>query len=156
MDFDTLQKAIENYLITLLQENEDVFLVDIKINPGNDIKVFLDADKGITIEKCIRINRALYKKIEEDSLFPNGDFALEVSSPGVDEPLKLKRQYLKNIGRTFEVLLNDETKKQGKLRSVNDDGISIEETEGKGKKTIMKITTILFIQIKHTKVLVTF
>ncbi len=156
MDFDTLQKAIENYIITLLQKNEDVFLVDIKINPGNDIKIFVDADNGITIEKCIRINRALYKQIEEGSLFPNGDFALEVSSPGVDEPLKLNRQYQKNIGRTVEVCLNDETKKQGKLRSVNDTDISIEETEGKGKKTIMKITTILFIQIKHTKVLVTF
>ncbi len=156
MDFDTLRKAIENYINNLLQKDEDVFLVNVKIHPGNDIKVFVDADNGITIEKCIRINRALYKQIEEDSLFPNGDFALEVSSPGVDEPLKLKRQYQKNIGRTVEVLLNDETKKQGKLRSISDDYVSIEETEGKGKKIAMKTTSILFIQIKHTKVLVTF
>ena len=156
MDFGTFQKAIENYVNTLLQETEDVFLVEVKANPGNEIKVFLDADKGITIEKCIRINRALYKQIEENSLFPNGDFALEVSSPGVDEPLKLRRQYQKNIDRIVEVLLNDETKKQGKLTSVNNDGISIEEIEGKGKKAITKKTNILFNQIKHTKVLVTF
>ena len=156
MDFDSLRKAIKNYINTLLQNDEDIFLVEVKVNPGNDIRVFLDADSGITIEKCIRINRALYKQIEEDSLFPNGDFALEVSSPGVDEPLKLQRQFQRNIGRRVEVMLNDETRKHGKLTSVNDDGISIEETIGKGKKALTKKTTILFNQIRHTKVLVTF
>jgi len=90
-----IQKAIEDYINTLLQESEGVFLVEVKVNAGNNIIVFLDADKGITIDTCIRINRALYKKIEENALFPNGDFALEVSSPGVEEPLKLYRQYKK-------------------------------------------------------------
>ena len=162
----TLQKTIEDYINNLLPESEDVFLVEIKVNAGNNIIVFLDADNGVTIDTCIRINRALYKQIEENALFPNGDFALEVSSPGVEEPLKLHRQYRKNIGRTVEVLLNDETKKQGKLTEVNNDEIIIEETEGKAKKAhsygnkdsqaISKKTNILFNQIKHTKVLVTF
>lgn len=161
-----LQKTIEDYINTLLEKSEDVFLVEVKVNPGNNIVVFLDADKGVTIDTCIRINRALYKQIEEDALFTNGDFALEVSSPGIDEPLKLHRQYKKNIGRTVEVLLNDETKKQGKLREVHNDEIIIEEMEGKTKKThlhgnkskpvISKETNIPFNQIKHTKVLVTF
>src|SRR5450432_3954092 len=150
---DAPQKAIENYINTLLQNSEDVFLVEVKVNSGNNIIVFLDGDNGITIEKCVQINRALYKRIEEDSLFENGNFSLEVSSPGVDEPLKLKRQYKKNIRRTIEVVLNDESKKQGKLASVRDEEIMIEETEGKGKKTINKNTTILFDQIRHTKVL---
>ncbi|MEO6328199.1 MAG: ribosome assembly cofactor RimP [Ginsengibacter sp.] len=150
------QNAIENYITALLQKDEDVFLVEIKINPGNNIKVFVDTDNGITIEKCVHINRALYKHIEENSLFENGNFSLEVSSPGIDEPLKLKRQYKKNIGRTIEILLNDESKKQGKLLSAGDDEIIIEEKEGRGKNLINKHTTILFNQIKHTKVLVTF
>ena len=85
----------------------DVFLVEIKIKPTNNIKLFLDADSGMSIEKCIHVNRALYKKIEESGLFPNGDFSLEVSSPGVDEPLKLHRQYIKNIGRSVEATLTD-------------------------------------------------
>jgi len=162
----TLQKTIEDYINNLLPESEDVFLVEIKVTPGNNIKVFLDADNGVTIDTCIRINRALYKQIEEDSLFPNGDFALEVSSPGVDEPLKLYRQYKKNIGRTVEVLLNDETKKQGKLIEVNNDEIIIEETHDKtqkghshgnrDKQVNGKKANILFNQIKHTKVLVIF
>ena len=137
-------------------ENSDVFLVEAKVLPGNNIRVFLDADSGVTIDKCIKVNRALYKHLEESGLFPNNDFAIEVSSPGVDEPLKLHRQYNKNIGRTVEVTLLDETKKTGKLSAVSEDDISLEEAEGKGKNKIMKTNSILFNQIKHTKVLVTF
>ena len=153
---DTKQKAIEDFVNAQLKGSEDVFLVEVKVIPGNNIKVFLDADNGITIEKCIKINRALYNQIEESELFPNGDFSLEVSSPGVEEPLKLHRQYKKNIGRTVEVTMNDGTKKEGKLTTVNDDEIIIEEKTGQGKKTVIKTTNILFNQIKHTKVLVTF
>ena len=151
-----IQKTIEDYINTLLQESEDVFLVEVKVTAGNNIIVFLDADNGVTIDTCIRINRALYKQIEENGLFPNGDFALEVSSPGVEEPLKLHRQYKKNIGRTIEVILNDGTRKEGKLTGVNDDEIIIEEKTGQGKKAVIKTTNILLNQVKHTKVLVTF
>lgn len=153
---DTKQKAIEDFVNAQLKGSEDVFLVEVKVIPGNNIKVFLDADNGITIEKCIKINRALYNQIEESELFPNGDFSLEVSSPGVEEPLKLHRQYKKNIGRTVEVTMNDGTKKEGKLTTVNDDEIIIEEKTEQGKKTVIKTTNILFNQIKYTKVLVTF
>ncbi len=153
---DTKQKAIEDFVNAQLKGSEDVFLVEVKVIPGNNIKVFLDADNGITIEKCIKINRALYNQIEESELFPNRDFSLEVSSPGVEEPLKFHRQYKKNIGRTVEVTMNDGTKKEGKLTTVNDDEIIIEEKTGQGKKTVIKTTNILFNQIKYTKVLVTF
>ena len=153
---DTKQKAIEDFVNAQLEGSEDVFLVEVKVIPGNNIKVFLDADNGITIEKCIKVNRALYNQIEESELFPNGDFSLEVSSPGVEEPLKLHRQYKKNIGRTVEVTMNDETKKEGELITVNDDEIIIEEKTGQGKKAISKTTNILFNQVKHAKVLVTF
>ena len=149
------QQAIENFLNDLIKGNEELFIVELLVSPANDIKVFLDSDKGITIEKCILINRSLYKRIEEE-LFPDGNFSLEVSSPGVDEPLKLKKQYKKNVGRMVEVFMNDNTRKEGKLLLADEDQIVIEETEGKGKKAVNKKTTILFNQIKHTKVLVTF
>ena len=156
MSLDTKQKAIEDFVNAQLKGSEDVFLVEVKVLPGNNIKVFLDADNGITIEKCIKINRALYNQIDESDIFPNGDFSLEVSSPGVEEPLKLHRQYKKNIGRTVEVAMIDGDKKEGKLTGVNDDEIIIEEKTGQGKKAVSKTTNILFNQVKHTKVLVTF
>jgi len=153
---DTKQKSIEDFIQALLEDSNDVFLVEVKIIPGNNIKVFLDADNGITIEKCIKVNRSLYKKIEESELFINNDFSLEVSSPGVDEPLKLHRQYKKNIARLIEITMNDNSKKEGVLTTVSDDEIIIEQKNGQGKKALIKTTNILFTQIKHTKVLVTF
>ncbi len=149
-------EQIEHFLLGLIEQSEDVFLVEMKITPGNQITVLLDADKGITIEKCTAINRALYKYIEESGLFADGNFSLEVSSPGIDKPLKLHRQYLKNVGRKVAVELNDGTKLEGTLTNVTEQEITIEEKEGKGKKITQKTTTILFNQIKHTIVLVTF
>ena len=147
-------EIIEGLLKPLL--TDDIFLVEIKIKPTNNIKIFLDADSGLGIEKCIRINRALYKTLEEMELFTDGDFSLEVSSPGIDQPLKLSRQYVKNVGRDVEVLLNDDTRKEGTLKSVSEESITIEYTEGKNKKAVTHTLDIPFTDIKHTKVLVKF
>ena len=148
--------AVEKRLGELLTELPGYFLVEISVKPTNNIKVFVDADQGAAIDQLSRINRALYKYIEENNLFPGNNFSLEVSSPGVDRPLQLHRQYLKNVGRKVEVLYTDGTKLEGILTTVNDEGIIIEQQEGKGKKMIKKEVTILFNEIKHTTVLITF
>ena len=116
----------------------------------------MDADSGLGIEKCIKINRALYKIMDEMGIYPEGDFSLEVSSPGIEEPLKIHRQYVKNTGRFVEVTLNDDTKKEGKLIEVNEEGILIEFTEGKGKKAVEQKLPLLFSDIKTTKVQIKF
>jgi ribosome maturation factor RimP len=90
-------EQIENFVLKLIEKSDDTFLVEVKMTPGNQVTVLLDADKGITIEKCTSINKALYKYMEESGLFEDGNFSLEVSSPGIDKPLKLHRQYKKNI-----------------------------------------------------------
>lgn len=134
----------------------DLFLVEVKIKPIDNVKVFLDADHGLPIEKCIQINRALYKRIDEDGLFNEGEFSLEVSSPGLGEPLKLHRQYVKNKGREIEVSLSDNTVKLGKLVDVTDQGIVLEYREGKGKKSVFNRVDILFKDIKQSKVQIKF
>lgn len=134
----------------------DMFLVDIRVKPTNNFKIFLDAESGLGIEKCIRINRALYKQIEEAGWYPEGDFSLEVSSPGLDEPLKLYRQYLKNTGRNVEVTLQDGTKKEGLMSLVTEEQITLTYTEGKGKKAVEKTVDIPFSEIKQTKVQIKF
>ena len=149
-------EQIENFVESFIEKWPEVFLIEIKMAPGNQVAVLVDADNGITIEKCTVINKALYKYIEESALFPDGNFSLEVSSPGVDNPLKLHRQYLKNTGRKVEVLLNDGSKLEGVLGGVKEDEITLEQKQGKGKNMTMKKTTILFNQIKHTTVLITF
>jgi len=149
-------QTIEKLVMGLLDANEDVFLVSVKIKPTNNIKVFLDADSGLSIDKCIKINRGMYKIIEESGWYPDGNFSLEVSSPGIDEPLLLLRQYKKNIGRPVEVVLNDTSKKEGKLLDADDTNVTIEATTGKGKRAITEAVVIPFTQIKQTTVQIVF
>lgn len=141
---------------TMLAGEQGYFLVDVRVKPTNNVKVFIDGDQGISIEKCVQVNRALYKKFEETGLFPNGDFSLEVSSPGLDEPLKLHRQYKKNIGRQVELVLQDGSKIEGRLLEVSEDGIIVEETRGRNKKKEVINHTFLFDNIKTTKIQVVF
>lgn len=147
--------GVEKKLSELLTELPGYFLVEISVKPTNNIKVFVDADQGAAIDQLSGINRALYKWIEEN-LFPNGDFSIEVSSPGLDEPLKLDRQYLKNIGRMVEILLKNGLKKEGKLITVSENEIVIEEEKGKGKRKEVIQHIILKEEIKTTKVQVKF
>lgn len=154
MTAETQIQALEQLLHPMLVD--DIFLVSIKIKPTNNYKVYIDADGGLGIEKCTRINRALYRQIEEQGLHPDGNFSLEVSSPGIDEPLKLLRQYKKNISRHVEVVLNDGQKKEGKLKEVADAAITIEQVSGKGKKAITADVQINFDDIKQTTVQIKF
>jgi len=163
MNSTAQQERLINMVNTMLEGNGDYFLVELRVKPGNNIQVILDADSGVSIDKCVAYNRRLYKQIEEAGIFPDGDFALEVSSAGVDEPLKMDRQYRKNIGRQVEVVLKDGTRKEGTLNEVSETGLVLEEIKGKGpsgkpsgKKKEVIIHNIPFTDIKTTKVQVVF
>lgn len=131
---DTFIAEIESLIKDLLAAEPEDFLVSVKVKPTNNIKIFLDSDQGISIEKCVKYNRKLYAQIEEKAVFPDGNFSLEISSPGIDEPLKLHRQYVKNKGRNILITFNDASQKEGKLVEVTETDIIIEQTTGKGKK----------------------
>ena len=149
-------RAVEEKLNGLLQQHPSHFLVEIRIKPTNNIKVFIDGDQGIALSDLIDYNRKLYKLLEESAMYPDGDFSLEVSSPGLDEPLKLFRQYKKNEGRFVDITLTDGSKREGKLIDATEDGVVIEIESGKGKKKEIKQETILFDQIKNTKIQIKF
>src|SRR5215212_12272024 len=114
MQAETVIQSVEEKINILLADHPSHFLVEVRIKPTNNIKVFIDADEGVILSDLIEYNRKLYKQLEESNLFPDGDFSLEVSSPGLDEPLKLFRQYRKNIGRYLDITMTDTTKKEGK------------------------------------------
>ena len=141
---------------SLLANHPSHFLVEVRIKPTNNVKVFIDADEGVILSDLIDYNRKLYKQLEESGLFPDGDFSLEVSSPGLDEPLKLFRQYKKNVGRFVDITLLDSSRKEGKLIDATEDGVVIETETGKGKKKEIKQESVLFDQIKNTKIQVKF
>ena len=153
---ESIIKELEHKVNDLIAADPGLFLVEIKIKPVNNIKVFIDGDQGVSIEKLTQYNRRLYRQLEEQNFFPNGDFSLEFSSPGLEEPLKLQRQYLKNTGRFVEVITADGIKKEGKLVSVGEQEIVLEEQVGKGKKAELKQYIIPFETIKTTKIQIKF
>lgn len=156
---------VEEKIADLLEEKfreeafADCFLIEIKLHEHNKLDVFVDADSGITFEKCRLLSRYLESYLDTEGwLGPK--YVLEVSSPGLDRPLKLERQYRKNIGRKVEVTLDEGAAKMGILLSVSDDGIVLEEKvrvkEGKRKKTKILQTAIPFEDIKKTIVQISF
>ena len=147
------EETIESMLLPFL-EDSDMFITSIKIKPTNNIKVFLDADSGLNIAKCATINRRLYHAIEEAGMYPDGDFSLEVSSPGVDEPLLSLRQYHKNKGRLLEVTSLDAQVVVGTLKEVLDDHLVL--TIKGTKKEAPKEVEIPYSTIKTSIVQISF
>jgi ribosome maturation factor RimP len=135
---------------SILSIDNQYFVVKVVVRPINHISVFVDGDTGITIEKCVQVNRALYKKIVEQGICNDGEFSLEVSSPGVDEPLSMPRQYVKNIGRHVELETLDGRKLEGKLLAADESSIQLEEEKGKGKKKEIIQHFLLMKDIKST------
>jgi ribosome maturation factor RimP len=149
-------EAITKMIETVIAEDPTYFLVEVKIKPTNNVKVFLDGDSGISIQKVASYNRALYKLLEESNMFPDGDFSLEVSSPGLEEPLKLQRQFQKNIGRDVEVLTKDGQKIEGKMVKADEEALTIEEEKGKQKKKEIIQHLVPLNTIKSTKIQIKF
>lgn len=156
MSIDGQIQLLEQKVKAMIEDEPGIFLVEIRIKPTNNVKVFLDADTGMSLDKLIHYNRKLYRDLEESGFFPGNDFSLEVSSPGLDEPLKLHRQYLKNVGRSVEVIRLDGVKNEGKLITVSDTDIVVEEEKGKGKKRELVHHTVPFSAIKATRVQIKF
>lgn len=119
-------------------DREDVFLVEVKVSNsggGQKVQLFIDGDRGINVDVCSGLSRKISAALDEEDPF-KGKLILEVSSAGIDRPLKLQRQYYKNIGRKLKILLNQGSRKKGELLAVRDSGITINEEIKEGKKKI--------------------
>lgn len=150
----TTKEIIDGFVAEIVQDS-DVFLIRSTVSARNDIKIYLDSDSGLPINAISKINRSLYKKIEEAGLFTDGDFSLEVGSPGVDEPLLFLRQYQKHRGRNIELSFDDEQTLTGKLIEIADENIIIEELKDK-KKKITENHEVPFSKIKKAIVQISF
>ena len=151
---------VENRVKALVEEKiadrPELFLVAIKMLPNNKLIIHVDGDEGISIQDCAAISRHVGFHLEEENTIEKA-YNLEVSSPGVGEPLLLTRQYHKNIGRELSIKLSEGVVKEGKLIAVTDDAILIEEkVKEKGKKVQLVETQIEFNNIVETKVLISF
>jgi ribosome maturation factor RimP len=134
----------------------DLFLVSGKLLPNGKLIILVDGDQGIGIAECAQISRYVGFKLEEEDVIKTA-YNLEVSSPGIDFPLTMTRQYVKNIGRDLAIKLTDGTKKEGKLTAITEDAVMIDEQiKQKGKKAEIVETVIPINNITETKVLISF
>ena len=128
-----IEKKVRELVEEKISDKPNLFIVDIKMHSNGKLIVLVDGDTGIGIDDCAAISRYVGFKLEEENVIETA-YNLEVSSPGIDTPLKLTRQYLKNIGRNLAIKMADGTKKEGKLSSIAEDAIVIEEKiKEKGK-----------------------
>jgi ribosome maturation factor RimP len=140
-----------------LAEKQGVFLVDFFVTQDRKILITLDGDKEVTLQDCIDISRAVEHNLDREEI----DFELEVASSGVGTPLKLARQYKKNIGRQLIVKTAEGTL-NGLLSDANENNITLEWTErqpkkiGKGKETVKITKEISYNEIVEAIVTITF
>lgn len=134
----TLKENLEMLLTPFLEEGR-IFIVDIQIKPSRSsqkVTILVDSDEGITIQECTSISRRLAKQLEELDLFADA-YTLEVSSPGLDQPLVLPRQYHKNVGRDLKITLKTGDIVKGKLLEVlSDEAVLIGLPEPKKKPKV--------------------
>lgn len=138
---DAVEKAIKD---------SDIFLVDVKVTPDNNITVEIDNPTGIDIDTCSRITRAIESEVDRDV----EDYELEVGSAGLTAPFKVKGQYLKNIGNDIAVLTRDGKKLKGVLKDVTDDTFTMTVTKKvklDGKKRPEMVDEDITIPMADTK-----
>jgi len=133
MNFEAVKSKIEEWLQPMLND-KNLFLVDIKFPMGRQIEVYVDSDEGIHISECAEISRFLEKNLDGSGLVPD-NYILEVSSPGMSNPLKVPRQYKRRIGKVLEVVKNDGGQLVGELVEAGEEKIKLREVLPEKSKT---------------------
>ncbi|WP_310555725.1 ribosome assembly cofactor RimP [Flavobacterium sp.] len=153
----TFKDKVKELLEQGLAEYPSLFLIDLNINDANKIVVTLDGDNGVQLQDCINISRAIDANLDREEV----DFALEVASAGVSLPLKLVRQYKKNIGRTLKIKTASQTI-EALLLEFSDEEITVEWSSrepkkiGKGKETVLHNEKFAYSDIQEAVVIIIF
>lgn len=118
-------------LATKVAEHHGLCLIDIVVRgtAGKPVfQVFIDGEKNVTADDCSKVSLELQRFINSESLFE--DYRLDVSSPGVDRPLKYLWQFPKHLNRDFEVVFKDGDSSRtikGKLTGIEDDYLTFSD-----------------------------
>ncbi len=142
-------------IIAPLVTSKNLIIINLEVNQGNRIILYLDSIEGVTIDTCAEISRTIEKELDRDI----EDYHLEVSSAGLDHPLQIPFQYKKNVGRKVDVLTTNNERIKGELTKADNESITItyqkrEKVAGKKKKqNITRHTELAFEQIRQTKII---
>jgi ribosome maturation factor RimP len=145
-------------LLNDIFEGSDKFLVDLKVSTSNVIRVFVDGDNGVSIDNCAEISKQLEEKLDRET----EDFELQVSSAGIDAPLKNIRQFIRNIGRKLDIQVNNGNNYTGILLEAKENTIVLENNsmqkrpDEKKKVQVTEQVKIQLEEIKSAKIIISF
>lgn len=154
IDKAVVRQIVEEYIAN----KEGYFIVTTEVGRDNEILVEIDNQDSLSIEECEQLTRFIEDRLDRDV----EDYELEVGSPGLTSPFKVKEQYAKYAGSEVEVLGTDGKKYRGILCDVTDGGFAVEETkmekpEGAKRKVEVKVkTNFTYDNIKYTKYTIKF
>ncbi|MFL9843130.1 ribosome assembly cofactor RimP [Flavobacterium rhizosphaerae] len=152
------KEKVSALLEQALQERPSLFLIDLTISSANKISVTIDGDNGVTLQDCIDVSRAIEHNLDREET----DFSLDVASAGATSPLKIPRQFKKNIGRTLNVKTVNGDETEAELTGADDKQIVLEwqarepKKIGKGKETVQKKAEVPYSDITEAVVVIKF
>ena len=151
------QVALKDIVDEALALNESLYLIELSISVNNKVQVVVDGDNGVSLSETMRISRVINDTFDREV----EDFSLEVGTPDIAHPLKVKRQYIKNLNRILKVKTEEE-ELEGTLVTADEDKIVLQwkarepKLVGKGKVTVDKTVTLGYTEIKEAKVKILF
>ncbi|MGK0422010.1 MAG: ribosome maturation factor RimP [Polaribacter sp.] len=155
--FNMNQTAVKDIVDIALALNESLYLIELSISVNNKVQVVVDGDNGVSLSECMRISRVINDNFDREV----EDFSLEVTTPDIAHPLKVKRQYIKNLNRILKVKTAEE-EIEGTLVTADEDKIVLQwkarepKPVGKGNVTVEKTVTLEYTEIKEAKVKILF
>ena len=151
------QDKVKELLQEALDENPSLYLIDLQFLANSKIKVIVDGDEGVPLSECVRISRNIEHNLDREE----EDFSLEVTTPDIAHPLKIKRQYIKNLNRILRIKTNS-GEYEGDLVEVTDETVTLKwkarepKPIGKGKHTVEKMEVFPYEEILEAKVKIIF
>ncbi|WP_326652957.1 MULTISPECIES: ribosome maturation factor RimP [unclassified Streptomyces] len=121
------------------------------------LRIIVDSDEGVELDACAELSRAVSEKLDETDAMGEGEYVLEVSSPGADRPLTKHRHYVRAVGRLVKFQLHDAGTADelvARILTVDDEGLDLEVPGVKGRKPTARRVT--FAEIAKARVEIEF
>ncbi|MFF0436829.1 ribosome maturation factor RimP [Streptomyces sp. NPDC004327] len=144
-------------LLEPLVHAKDLDLEEIEVSRAGRrglLRVIVDSDEGVELDACAELSRAISEKLDETDVMGEGEYVLEVSSPGADRPLTQARHYERAVGRLVKLQLNEGGELITRIIAVDEDGLDTEVPGVKGRKATAR--RIEFADIAKARVEIEF
>ncbi|MBW5486871.1 ribosome maturation factor RimP [Streptomyces bambusae] len=134
---DRLRELLEPLVAAQGLDLEDIELS--RAGKRRMLRIIVDSDEGVELDACAELSRVIGEKLDETDAMGDGEYVLEVSSPGADRPLTQHRHYVRATGRLVKFQLSTEGGKAAgeliaRILGVDDEGLDLEVPGVKGRK----------------------